>query len=230
MPKTILFVLVICALVLTGCTEQLSQGVNEAKDLQREVEERAETIVVETGKNVAVTGEVAIVEESSLSTFVIPEVSLEISFPKNYSIGKNGELNRRGSFVSYDFSIPGKHKWVAPSLNEIQFFSRESIEAFTADCETTICFFGDYPDLKRYDGQKEAFLGLEDYEDYKLRQFNDRYYFISSRDCHGDSCVIREYTTFIDNDKIDIWITMEDESQNEKSDELFSQLQITEVN
>lgn len=62
MPKTILFTLIICALVLTGCTEQLSQGINQAEDLKETAKERAEAIVIDSEQGMVVSGGGAIVE------------------------------------------------------------------------------------------------------------------------------------------------------------------------
>ncbi|MEA3449658.1 MAG: DKNYY domain-containing protein [Patescibacteria group bacterium] len=158
----------------------------------------------------------------TIGYLIVPEIGIKINFPEEYTITKNNEENRRGSFASYDFNYKQ-----LPSLNEIQFFSEESIQKFTADCGIdTPCFFSDYPDLTRYNGQKNAFLNNQNFLDYKLEKFNDRNFFISTFNCHGDSCQIKEYTTFIDDIKIDFWITMENENQTSQADELFKKLEI----
>jgi hypothetical protein len=141
---------------------------------------------------------------------------------------KSEEINRRGSFVSYDFIPSGGYQ--TPYLQEIQFFTAESIEQFTQNCSgASPCFFGDYPDLDRYYGQLKAYKELADFEDFELRRFADRYYFVSNHPCEGDACVIREYTTFFSGDiKVDVWVLMEDESQTQQSDMLFLSFHIQE--
>jgi len=153
---------------------------------------------------------------------VLPKASIEVCFPRDYSISTNTEANRRGSFVSYGLRL-GEYQ--TPCLSELQFFSEESIYEFTKDCdESTPCFFGDYPDLDRYYGQRDALMRLESYQDFELHRFNDRYFLVANRPCYGDTCVTREYTTFLGDVKLDVWITMHDESQIEQSDRLFTQL------
>lgn len=151
----------------------------------------------------------------------IPEIWISLVLPDGYLIYKNGEKNRRGSFLSYDFSNKN-----LPSLNEIQFFSYDSINTFIKGCNDGICFIGDYPNLERYNNQKEAFIKGDNYDKYKLKNINNRDYFVSNFKCIGDSCVIREYTTFINAIKVDIWITMEDMKQIEIADKLFEKFKI----
>lgn len=162
--------------------------------------------------------------QGDLKEFTISEAGIKIEFPKDYEIVKNTEENRRGSFASYDFSNKGS----LPSFQEIQFFSKESIDKFAKNCADGPCFFGDFPNIERYNGQKNAFEANKDYLKYKLKKFDDRYYFTSNFKCEGDSCVIREYTTFIGSTKIDVWITMANESQVIEADKLFGNLKIIE--
>jgi hypothetical protein len=160
-----------------------------------------------------------------LTCLAIPQVSIEVCYPNNYSLSQNPEASRRGSFASYDFLSADAYQ--TPYLSEIQFFSENSIDEFTRDCDqSTPCFFGDYPDLDRYYGQREALKALENYQDFVLESFNGRHFLTMNRPCYGDDCVIREYTTFLGDVKLDIWITMADESQIGQSDQLFTRLLI----
>jgi hypothetical protein len=161
---------------------------------------------------------------TDVKTFSIPEVGIKVTFPNSYSLAKNSEANRRGSFVSYDFQQSGSYQ--APNLYELQFFSEESIKNFAKGCEDTMCFEGDYPDLARYSGQKTAFAQGKDYQNFKLQKFGTRNWFVSSHRCTGDSCVIREYTTFLGNTKLDAWIMMADATKEQKADTLFAQFKI----
>jgi hypothetical protein len=148
---------------------------------------------------------------------------IEVCFPANYSLAKNAEANRRGSFVSYDFQPLDGYQ--TPYLKEMQFFSEASIAEFTGDCDdSTPCFFGDYPDLDRYRGQKDALRMLTSYQDFELQSFNGQPFLVVNRPCHGDDCVIREYTTFLGDVKLDIWMVMADESEIEGGDQLLTQL------
>ena len=92
------------------------------------------------------------------------------------------------------------------------------------------CWEGDYPDLTRYFGQKDALKKLTDYhesfQNYSLQKFGDAYYLVSTTGCIGERCALREYTTYLNDIKVDIWIIMKDESQAGLSDELFSSFEI----
>ncbi len=172
-------------------------------------------------------------------SFEIPEVPITVFIPFNYTLVKNDEPNRRGSFVSYNFSqtlvISPSHDSYFPAeppyFYEIQFFSEESISQFLARCPIRLrCFEGDYPDVARYMGQKEALGKLSDYhepfQNYSLQKFGDTYYLVSTTRCIGAACAIREYTTYLNDLKVDTWIMMTDMSQAGSSDELFSLFKI----
>jgi hypothetical protein len=155
----------------------------------------------------------------------ITEVAVEVCLPHDYTLSLSLEMNRRGSFISYDLSPP---TYTTPYLSELQFFSAQSIAEFIANCGEDPCFFGDYPDLERYLGQREALLEHQDYQDYVLQSIAGREYLVHNLSCHGDSCLIREYTTFLGEIKLDIWIVMDDEAQNDQSDQLLTQLTLRE--
>ncbi|WP_423225022.1 hypothetical protein [Candidatus Amarolinea aalborgensis] len=179
------------------------------------------------------------VSKVTTELFEIPEIPIIVSIPFNYALVKNEEPNRRGSFVSYNFSqtlvISPSHDSYFPAeppyFHEIQFFSQESISQFLARCPIRLrCFEGDYPDVARYIGQKDALGKLSDYhepfQNYSLQKFGDTYYLVSTTRCIGAACAIREYTTYLKDIKVDIWIMMTDMSQAGSSDELFSLFKI----
>lgn len=162
-------------------------------------------------------------EAGDLTRLSLPEPELQLQVPAGYGIVKSTEEGRRGSFVSYNFT----GDMARPHLYEIQFFSEESIQRFTENCGAEAsCFYGDYPDLARYQGQKTAFQETVRYGHYDLRRFGDRYYFVSNHPCVGDFCVIREYTTFLGETKVDVWIMMASADQSLEGDVLFSALWI----
>ena len=165
--------------------------------------------------------------DDGLTCVDVQDVSLRFCLPEGYTISRKGEQNRRGSFASFD--LHPREGCQPPCLGEIQFFSRESIREFNAGCDANTefpCFFGDYPDLERYHGQWEALNRLENYRDYELQEVDGRYYLATSRPCYGDSCLIREYTTYVGDIKIDVWIIMDSESKVVESEQLLAQLLI----
>jgi hypothetical protein len=165
--------------------------------------------------------------DEGLTCVDVQEGPLTVCLPKSYTISRKGEQNRRGSLESFDVSV--REGCQAPYLEEIQFFSEESIREFNASCDANTehpCLFGDYPDLERYHGQREALDRLENYRDYALREVNGRYFLVTNRPCFGDSCLIREYTTFVRDIKIDVWLIMDSVSEVAESDQLLAQLVI----
>ena len=211
MKKTILLTAIISAFFLAGCTtnnQTTFQDPNQVKENQP-----AKTITQDDSEN------------SENNVFLIPEIGIKIVFPNEYAITKNNEDNRRGSFVSYNFN----YKSPPPAFQEIQLFNEKSIKQFIEKCDANSpCFFDDYPNLERYNGQKNAFATSKNYEEYELKKFGNRNYFVSNFRCTGDSCVIREYTTFINDTKIDLWITMENDTQVTIADNLFKEFEIME--
>jgi hypothetical protein len=163
-------------------------------------------------------------EEIRDLTLAIPEANVAVRLPAGSMLVKNSELFRRGSYASYDFTQSATGGY--PYLAEIQFFSRESIQGFVDRCAGTEypCFYGDYPDLERYDGQKDALNLGQGYRDFESAQFNGRSFLVSEHECVGVPCIVREYTTFIGNTKIDTWVMMAEESQREVADALFAEL------
>ena len=158
------------------------------------------------------------------ATLTIPEANVVVSFPNIYTLEKSTEENRRGSFVSYEFEKSGEYIW--PHFVELQFFSNDSISDFSENCGDSPCFFGDYPDEERYTAQKKAFAEGKSVGDFKLLPFGDRNWFASSHPCIGDYCVIREYTTFIGDTKIDAWIMMGSPEETRQADVLFTRFSI----
>ena len=162
---------------------------------------------------------------NGLTCVDLQDVSLRVCLPEGHTISRKDEQNRRGSFASFD--LHPREGCQPPCLGEIQFFSRESIREFNASCDANReypCLFGDYPDLERYHGQREALNRLENYRDYELQEVDGRYYLATSRPCYGDSCLIREYTTYVGDIKIDVWIIMDSESRVVESEQLLAQL------
>jgi hypothetical protein len=169
-----------------------------------------------------------LVPEGDLVCFVPPEVPVKVCLPRGYSISRSAEQNRRGSLVSYHLAPAEGSE--TPYLTELQFFTKASIKRFTQNCEQdSPCFFGDYPDLTRYHGQREALKRLETLEGYELVRFNDRTFLVSNLPCYGDSCVVREYTTFVSDIKVDVWVLLRDDSQVEPSDRLLGDLTISRM-
>jgi hypothetical protein len=161
--------------------------------------------------------------DGNLRCVIISEVSIELCFPDGYLLFKNTEVNRRGSFVSYDFQPLDGYQ--TPYLKELQFFSEASITEFINRCDAnTPCFFDDYPDLERYHGQREALKTLTGFQDFELQSLSGRPFLTVNRPCYGDDCVIREYTTFLSDVKLDVWVVMVDESEVEQSDQLLTRL------
>lgn len=163
--------------------------------------------------------------ESSPILIAIPEAGVGVSLPQGTMLMKNTEPSRRGSFAAYDFVLPEGND--TPFLAEVQFFSRESIQDFTSRCAALQypCFFGDYPDLDRYDGQREALGNLENIGAWELMSLGDGFALVSESDCEGADCVVREYVVFVGDTKVDVWVLMADDSQAAQADALFAQLE-----
>ena len=161
------------------------------------------------------------------NSFDVPEARLIVTFTEPGRFVRNGEASRRGSFVSYDF-VPEAYE--PPYLKEIQFFSEESIRAFNEACQASQapCFFGDYPDLDRYYRQLTAYAAGANVDGSDTLQTNGRRYYVTNRPCEGDACIIREYTTFARDVKVDVWVLLAAESQAEAADQVVWGLVVQE--
>lgn len=191
----------------------------------------------------AYTANPTIAERTSV---LIPEIPLNVSFPSHYHLRKRDELHLRGSFLSYDFDRidEPKHTIVtpfpsAPYFAMIYFFSEDSITHYMDYCAKTetdggesFCNLGNFPDLETYYGQRGSFQELSDFEDYKLEKIGDRYYFTSPYfGRRGSYTKTKEYTTFVGDIKIDVWISLTSymeyqpeevlQSRSAQSDQLF---------
>jgi hypothetical protein len=155
------------------------------------------------------------------TAFDLPGVGATIVLPAGYGVVTNNEYNRRGSLVSFDFTPYGGP---SPRFAEIQFFSEASIRTFHERCAGSggFCFEGDYPDVDRYHAQKAATAGCTGLAPYEATQFGGRCYLVADHRCTGDACVLREYTTFLDETMVSVLIVMQDPSQVSASDELFA--------
>ena len=160
--------------------------------------------------------------------WILTEVPVEVCLPPGYSISRNTERNRRGSFVAYDLDPADGVE--TPYLAELQFFTQTSIQQFTGNCGSeNPCFFGDYPDLARYEKQREALKRREPMDGYELDSIGERVFLVSNLPCYGDTCVIREYTTFVGEIKLDVWVVMDDLSQINESDQILNDFSISDL-
>lgn len=166
----------------------------------------------------------AIFEETE--TMTMSDRKISFSLPEEYSITKSSETNRLGSFESYELFA----KASLPTFYEIRFSDEESIKTFLASCEKIDprCIDWGTSSLEKYNGQKKALLENTEYEGYEKMILGNYTYFIKSTPCEGDSCILREYSTFIGDIKVDVIITMENKTQESNADSLFEQFQITE--
>jgi hypothetical protein len=119
------------------------------------------------------------------SKVYIKEVGVFLVLPKDYSLERNDEPNRRGSFACYRFSTRDYSNF--PALGEIQFFSRKSIrrfENYCAKCEDCggedFCTTGEYPTTAEYDRQREALKNPRSSKTkYQLKPFGNRNFIVS---------------------------------------------------
>jgi len=179
----------------------------------------------------------------------LADMGIKLTYPHAYAIKTSAETGRRGSFVSYEFIPQGTEEGIV-QLAEIQAFSKESISSFIDRCDSfndpTPCFFGDYPDLSRFDGQKNALQYRTNYIEKKAHMLGDTagqapysatytYLtinggpFLRSPYMGGPHGIGYEYTTFVGDTKIDIWIRPEgNTAETQKArDELISKINIT---
>src|SRR5688572_10882226 len=85
-----------------------------------------------------------------------------------------------------------------------------------------------------YIAQNPSNYHREDYEDYTIQKFGQRYYFTRTRGCGGGgNCAYREYTTFLRDSKVDVKILIyvsldpnDRERQAALSDKLFTSFHI----
>jgi hypothetical protein len=159
------------------------------------------------------------------TAFDLPGLSVTVLLPAGYGVATNTEYLRRGSLVSFDFTPYGGD---LPRLAEIQFFSEASLQVFDERCTTDPCFEGDFPDVARYRAQQAALAQCANLPGYETRRFGDRCYLVSNHRCTGDFCIIREYTTFLGENKVDVWIMMRETSQVDASDTLFALFDLVE--
>jgi hypothetical protein len=150
--------------------------------------------------------------------YYLPDVALSITIPYPYKPVKSTEVGRRGSFVSYDFV---SNLTSLPSLREIQFFSENSIREFTSQiCEIGPCFEGDFPDLQRFFLQKRWFqTGKGNTYGEPIHLGGTIYLATTLKNRFG---VTREYTTFIKDIKIDIWVELDDVGHESTGNALIS--------
>lgn len=210
--------------ILSSEIKQLQQQISNETDFLIENNDTLKEIIEDTNDIVS--------DNNSTNFITLDNPPLKITYSNDYLVEKSQEKNRRGSYVSYNFNKKEGHS--LPSLYEIQFFSEESIKSFTSNCgEENFCFDGDFPTLERYFRQKQAFQSNQDYienlegghtKQFELKNINNRNFFVTYN--YSPNGSIYEYTTFVNDVKIDIWIYTEDESQETLSENLLKSLSI----
>jgi hypothetical protein len=172
--------------------------------------------------------------DDSGSKEYIKEVGVFLVLPKDHSLRRSDEPDRRGSFACYRFST--RDHTNLPTLGEIQFFSRKSIgrfEDYCAKCETCggedFCVTGEYPTTAEYDRQREALKNpRKSKTKYQLKRFGNRNFIVSDHKYIGGVGFYREYRTFLKDIMVAVTIAMENKSETRVADGLFSDLKILE--
>jgi len=168
------------------------------------------------------------------SKVYIKEVGVFLILPKDYSLERHYQSNRRGSFACYRFIT-----WYNPNvpwLQEIQFFSRESIRRFEDQCAQkpygsgeSFCDTGEYPTTMEYDRQREALKNPRNRKTkYQLKRSGNWNFIVSDNQYIGGVGFYREYRTFLNDVMVAVWIHLENESQAKAADGLFASLKIVE--
>lgn len=158
----------------------------------------------------------------------IEKTNIKLLYPKSCNIKKNeNEPNRRWSFVSYNFNCTPEN--TKATIQEMQFFNKESIWTFEEKCskeskEGWTCFMGVYPTLKSYNEQLTAFRDKAPTSE--MRKIWSLYYIVSQYPVGSEIWEIREYTTFIDDTKVDILVYMSDKGDIAFADELIQWLNL----
>ena len=91
---------------------------------------------------------------------------------------------------------------------------------------------GDPEFIKLHSGQKKAFEKWNNYADYIIQKFRERFYFTKGHGCMGGFCELREYKTFFGNAEVVIYTLLypnQTELQSELSEKLFLSFYIDEV-
>lgn len=162
--------------------------------------------------------------ESAVTEFT--EADFTLRYPCHYEVQPTNEVGRRGTFAAYDFMPAANVRLRRPILKEIQFFSSESIAEFEENCDQdeSPCFFGAWHTTQEYENLKNAYEQISDFGVKHMLVFRDKNYLVNSMSCESDNCAIREYTFFVDDVMIDLWIEMDSIDQQEAADQLFGML------
>lgn len=161
------------------------------------------------------------------TAFDLPGVEATLVLPEGYGVFTNNEFNRRGSLVSFD--LAAAHR-TTPYLGEIQFFTERSLRNFQERCDAgggEFCFEGDYPDLERYQAHKAAIAQCVAAAPYEAKRFDGLCYFVRNHRCTGDTCVLREYATFLDERMVSVIFVLQDAWLANASDQLFASFDLS---
>lgn len=164
-----------------------------------------------------------------VTTYSIPEINTTITVPNTYKILNTNGSNLGGAFVRYDFEL--KKVGLNPQIFALQLFSQESIQNLNNKCEygPSSCKSTYEKLLDMYSQKNKAFSLLQNYKDYKIKNYNGRYYFTSSRDCVGDTCTTHEFITFFDNTMILLRINSWEIENFQEIEYIFKSLAITQA-
>lgn len=169
-------------------------------------------------------------KDVSMKMFSIPELELNLSYPNEYSLTKNTEENRAGSSVSYDFE---KYNYSDTELGEIMIFTKQSISDYAITCLESGpmgCFEGYFPTLQIYNSLSAAFkdsksIIISDDLEYIFKNINGRNWLITNHDYSMRKAgAQREYTTFVADKMVSIYINMTNLSKSDASDLIFKNI------
>jgi hypothetical protein len=208
--------MMLAIIFLSGCGQTQSPAQNPAQSPSQTEQKQA----IETSSTVQNTPEENIIKSSK-----IIEQNIEIIVPSGYVSVKNDELNRRGSFASYNLSK--NHSY--PELLEVGFFTKESVQKFEQSCVgVELCFEGFYPTVKRLNEEKVAFDQTKNLGTEVIKYFNGRVFLVGNEKVSGDMGFVRSYITYINDIRIQVWIYMLSEKESAIADNMFKEVKFVE--
>lgn len=213
------FLILGCTLAIAACSDQ-----NAVSNIDPQVTDGVSSASSSVSSDASITANSGVsCSEAEVTQFDLPEAGFTVTFPCGFGLIADDHKfsGRHGSYVYYSFSRKDYSAVdISPFFHELHFLTEDSVPEVKPVCPGLCVDTRTKAEYRKLKSEWE--VGKSDRQVLTL---GGTKYMVNTESWPGEDAYLREYTTFIGDTEIDIWIVSENGRQDAKSDALIEKIQ-----
>jgi len=164
------------------------------------------------------------------SKLSISEIGLAITYPGKFKLNESKRIFSQATVASFDFSSSViENKNVVFPAN-ITFFTPQSVQKYQENCSEEVglvekpCLPKEYFNKTVVQAIKDNLIAEKNYGDFIYTKIGNIGYMVKQSPCEGDVCFNRMYVTFKNNVRVELTVTVFDQTMHKEADTVVSQI------